>query len=98
LTDAGRATLARDPVRHIVAASGKVSADDQRAIAEGMDLLLSALQQDRGRACFGYCDKCDHLRVLAEDAHGTRHACGITGDGLPKDELTRLCVNFKISS
>jgi DNA-binding MarR family transcriptional regulator len=97
LTDEGRATLGRDPVRHIVAASGRVSADDQRAVAEGMDLLLSALQQDRGRACFGYCDKCDHLRVLAEDADGKRNACGMTGDELPTDELTRLCVNFKLS-
>jgi DNA-binding MarR family transcriptional regulator len=94
LTDEGKETLARDPVRHIVAASAKFSATDQRAIVEGMDLLLGTLQQDRGRATFGYCDRCAHLRL----AHGSHQTCGMTGDDLPKDELTRLCVNFKTES
>lgn len=97
LTGDGRETLARDPVRHIVAASAKFTRDDQQAIAEGMDLLLTALQREQGRACFGYCDRCDHLRVVHEDTRGKRHSCGLTGDELPEDELTRLCVNFKAS-
>lgn len=92
LTPDGKETLARDPIRSIVTASAKFSAADQRAIAEGMDMLLGALQQDRGRAAFGYCDRCTHLTVMPGG-----QACGVTGDDLAKEELTRLCVNFKIS-
>ncbi len=90
VTEEGKATLSRDPVRHIVAASAKFSGADQRAIAEGMDLLLAALQKDHDRVSFGYCDRCTHLRI----AHGG-NACGVTDDELAKEELTRLCVNFK---
>lgn len=97
LTDDGRETLARDPVRHIVAASANFTRGDQQTIAEGMALLLSALQREQGRACFGYCDRCDHLRAIHEHTHGKKYSCGLTGDELPAGELTRLCVNFKAS-
>ena len=91
LTEEGQATLARDPVRHFVTASATFSASDQRAIAEGMDMLLGSLQQNHGRTMFGYCDRCAHLAPVQDSGY----ACGMTGDVLANGELTQLCVNFK---
>jgi DNA-binding MarR family transcriptional regulator len=96
LTPAGEALLQADPILAIESAAGTLAEDVGMPLVQGLSRLLHGLQQ---RSCvkeFGVCCDCTLLCVR----HGTQpeeHAsqCGMTGEALSTDDVSRVCVNFQ---
>lgn len=55
--------------------------------------LLSAWQSGRNHASFGLCHSCQHNQKPGDDSDHFR--CGLTGEGLKREETLKICREHK---
>ncbi|MPY69344.1 MAG: MarR family transcriptional regulator [Alphaproteobacteria bacterium] len=96
LTDEGRNLLCSDPLRVVNEAGGCMTDAEREATIRGMNKLLDALCQEKGRCGFGVCGDCTHLdsRPCAKGG-GEGCFCGLANESLATEDLQKLCVNFQ---
>jgi DNA-binding MarR family transcriptional regulator len=89
LTGKGRDVIARDPFNGLIAAIGRLPADERRALDSATDRLLAAMPRGDG-TCFGTCPTCDHFNQPAPD----RYACAWRGIALDPTETDQICAAY----
>ena len=92
ITEAGRAMLAGDPLRHLVAVLERLDPQTRDTLGHALARLSSDLADLRGGRAFGTCGDCGHY---AAGAAGTGGYCACAAAALTVDELGRLCANFQ---
>jgi DNA-binding MarR family transcriptional regulator len=92
ITEAGRAMLAHDPLRHLVTALERLDPEARESFLRTLARLSGDLATLRGSRAFGTCGDCDHY---AAGATGTGGYCACAAAALPVGELGRLCANFQ---
>ncbi|MCZ7675561.1 MAG: MarR family transcriptional regulator [Roseovarius sp.] len=90
LTDAGRALLAQDPMRHLTTAIGRLAPEDVAVLARLLPDLAVALARERGAHAFGTCEKCDHY-----EARGHGGYCACVAMTLAPFEIGQLCMRYE---
>ena len=103
ITDSGRRLLEQDPLRPVEEAGQALPEAERAAVMAAMRTLIHSLCEREGLAAFGVCGDCDHLDSKPTCADGARScadgahpcACGLTGDRLTEEDLSRICVDFR---
>ena len=99
LTDEGRATVNRDPLRLIEAAVAKATnanvandADDGGTLAIGLESVLHEVALQNGAPSFGKCDGCVHFieNGAIDDERGP-HRCRMLGTSISESEQNLIC-------
>ena len=89
LTETGRATLARDPLRDLVGLiDGLGDAESARFLAT-LSRLASALAVWREGPAFGTCRDCSHFGTSGDAAY-----CACMAAELSADEMHKLCASY----
>jgi len=89
VTEAGRARLAQDPLRHLTAALARLDADDRAVLARLLPELSAELARSRGCDPVGTCETCHHYE--ARECGGY---CACVATGLAPFEIGQLCVRY----
>jgi DNA-binding MarR family transcriptional regulator len=96
LTAKGRKILAQDPFRELVAAAGALSSKHCSTDAAGLEIMIKRLVGKHGRAVFGVCGSCRHLRDRGRRVDASaRCECGLSGKPLTEEDLAEICVNYE---
>jgi DNA-binding MarR family transcriptional regulator len=98
LTESGRATLARDPLRKVQAAAAGCEAELDSAIGI-LANLVREIQAGCGMREFGVCLQCGHRRTGSgcgkAPEKGAGNVCGLTGEAIDPADVKKICVNFR---
>jgi DNA-binding MarR family transcriptional regulator len=98
LTESGRATLARDPLRKVQAAAAGCESQLDSAIGI-LANLVREIQAGCGMREFGVCLQCGHRRTGSSCGKaaekGAENVCGLTGDPIDPADVKKICVNFR---
>ena len=89
VTERGRAMLAQDPLRHLVAALSGLSEGDHASLARALPEIASSLAARRGDREFGTCGDCKFF----ETRDGTAY-CACVARDLAPFEIGQLCARF----
>jgi len=89
LTPAGRALLARDPLRHLIAAIGHLPEPDRAALTRLLPEVVAGLARERGANAFGTCGNCDHYQSREQGGY-----CACVAMRLAPFEIGQLCVRY----
>jgi DNA-binding MarR family transcriptional regulator len=98
LTESGRATLMRDPLRKVQAAAAGCEAEIDFAIGT-LANLVRQIQAGCGMREFGVCLQCGHRRTgtgcgsAVEEPAAT--TCGLTGEAIEPADTKKICVNYR---
>lgn len=95
LTPDGEDVLEHDPLDAIHDALEPCSDTERAALAEGMERLVSAVQQSKGLVEFGRCTDCTHYRPEAcskTNSIGCR--CAVSGELFSALEIDKICADF----
>jgi DNA-binding MarR family transcriptional regulator len=96
LTAEGQALLEQDPILTIEHAAGRLTEEVGNPLVQGLSRLLHDLQDKNGVKEFGVCGDCTLLCVKGETKPADNASqCGMTGEALSEDDVSRLCVNFQ---
>jgi DNA-binding MarR family transcriptional regulator len=96
LTDQGRAVLAHDPLRMVEEAGLSLPEGQRTAAMTALESLIQGLCTREGLASFGSCGDCGHLENKPPCAQAGRPCtCGLNGDPLSPEDLSRICVDFR---
>jgi DNA-binding MarR family transcriptional regulator len=89
LTDAGRALLARDPLRDLSGAVATLPPAVRAALSEALPALVTDLARRREAPAFGTCRDCRHFGDGPQEAF-----CACMARMIAEPEINLLCVNF----
>ena len=95
LTPKGKAQLEFDPLKRINELTASLPVGLEPALVEGLNRLLGRLNTEEGCKQFGVCPTCCHLEVDVDRVADAPHRCGLTGEPLCQDDITRICVSHK---
>lgn len=92
LTEAGRAVLTRDPLRHLEAAAAEMP-DEITTATRVLSKYVKKLQGECGLKPFGVCGECGHF---SGDICGQEEVprCGLTGEPIAAPEVELICESF----
>ncbi len=96
LTDKARAILVHDPVEVVVVAADALPARHRAQLVKVLERMLAHVARERGRAHFGVCSSCAHLRN--GNGRGKRrqsHQCGLLNEPLSPEETGQVCISFE---
>lgn len=88
-TAAGRALLARDPLRHLAAVLGQLPAVERAALMRLLPEVVAGLARERGANAFGTCGNCDHYQTRGQDGY-----CACVAMRLAPIEIGQLCMRY----
>lgn len=105
ITEAGRATLCRDPLRCLERATDCLG-DELETANRILSSLIGRLEERNAQRAFGICEECTHFckNAAAAEADGApsdcavgeaAHKCGLTGENLSDLESYQICVNYR---
>ena len=97
LTEKANKCLLRDPFHDLEHAASALSQDQRSTLAKWLQTMLERILMQRGRALFGVCPSCVHLRCEACQA-GSEYECELLGEPLKKEDLAAICVNYEPKS
>jgi len=89
LTAKGQKLLQRDPLDATVVAVDQLASSSRRAIAEGLESLLTTRLADRNRLPFGQCRDCQYFARCHRD--GSPHFCLLLREKLQEADTTGIC-------
>lgn len=103
LTESGRQVLEQDPLKLVEEAGRALPEAERTAAMTAMNTLIRSLCDRDGFAAFGVCGECGHLDAKPACGESTSTcgesgrpcACGLTGEKLSEDDLSRICVDFR---
>lgn len=95
LTEKGTAQLVSDPLKRINELTASLPDGLESALVDGLNRLLGRVNAEEGCKQFGVCTTCCHLLTDNDFADDSSHRCGLTGEPLCRDDITRICVNHK---
>lgn len=96
LTEHGRKVLEQDPLRLIEEAGQALPESERAVVASAMKGLIHALCGKEGMSEFGVCGDCGNLDTKTPCVKtGKPCTCGLTGEALSEDDLSRICVDFR---
>jgi DNA-binding MarR family transcriptional regulator len=90
ITESGRETLRRDPMRELVGVIGQLGDDDRDRLMHTLARVGMALSGLRDAPTFGTCRDCRHFTPRA----GTGY-CACLAAELAAEELDKLCVSYR---
>lgn len=91
ITEAGRAMLCDDPLRHLMQALDRLPPDARETLSLSLAQVAADLAALRGCRAFGTCQGCSHY---AADGGSKGGYCACVAADLPPEEIGRLCANF----
>ena len=91
VTDAGRAMLKSDPLRHLIAAIARLPEAERAALARALPVLSADVAAMRGVNAFGTCGDCAHFA----DGKGGGY-CACVAAGLAPEEIGQMCASFAL--
>lgn len=91
ITEAGRAMLCNDPLRHLMAALERLPPEACETLSRSLSQVAADLATLRGCRAFGTCEGCSHY---AADGGSKGGYCACVAADLAPDEIGRLCANF----
>jgi len=95
LTESGRATLSRDPLRRVQTAAAGCEAELDSAIGI-LANLVRQIQADCGMREFGVCLQCGHRKTGTSCSKAPEASiCGLTDEGIAPADVKKICVNFR---
>jgi len=95
LTEKARAIVANDPFESLVRAADSLPPIVQGYFANALQHMLGEVARERGKAPFGTCTSCQHLKSDGCSRKGqTAYVCGFTSEPLRLEELDGVCINF----
>jgi DNA-binding MarR family transcriptional regulator len=94
LTEKGWDFVRRDPLCCIEQAATGLADGCRTQIADGLELVVAALQRANGHARFGPCHGCEHLRHDNAEGEPGACRCALTGDALAQSDLGKICVDY----
>ncbi len=89
VTQAGRAMLEADPLRHLMTAIADLPEADRAALARILPDLSARIAGARGAAQVGTCGNCDHY-----EGRGGGGYCACVAQSLAPFEIGQLCTRF----
>ena len=89
LTEAGRALLEHDPLRHLARAIARLAPDGRAMLGRILPDLVATLARERGAQAFGTCDSCHHYEDRGEGGY-----CACVAMSLAPVEIGQLCMRF----
>ena len=92
LTEKGWEFVRQDPLCCIEEAATGLADGCRKQVADGLELVVAALQRANGHARFGPCHGCEHLRHDPGPTSSCR--CALTGDALAPADLGKICVDY----
>lgn len=95
ITPAGETALKSDPLGAIHDALGTCSEGEQVKLVDGMERLLSAVQQSGGTSEFGRCADCVHYQPEAcSETNSIGCRCAVSGELFTALETDKICADF----
>ena len=95
LTEKARAIVANDPFESLVRAADSLPPIVHGHFANALQHMLGEVARARGKAAFGTCTSCQHLKSDGCSRKGqTAYVCGFTSEPLRLEELDGVCINF----
>lgn len=89
LTDAGRAMLDRDPLRHMIDVIGRLGDRDRAQFLDTLSRLVAELADRRAAPVFGSCRDCSHFSPQGDSGY-----CDCMAAELASDDIDSLCAVF----
>ena len=90
LSEAGRATLARDPLGALIAVIDGLDPQEREGFLATLSRLTSALAAQRRAPAFGTCRDCSHFGRSSGTAH-----CACMAAELAVDDIAKLCASYR---